>query len=473
MTTTPLEEEGTVADLAIKNGLVVTPQGTLRGGLAVQNERILHIGADDTLPPAKEEIDAGGKIIFPGFIDPHVHIGLGQPRDAAKFETDIRSESVAAAVGGVTTMVTTFQMQLNAPTCLPQYEIVKEIAGKNSLIDYRFTAFVTTEGLVGEIPRLVEEGMTSFKFPLLYAGPEGKYYGFPNFDLGFVYSGFEAIAQVGPPALAMIHAEEGAIFEVLKNRLVAEGRTDMKAWSDARPNICEAIHVLACGMIAIEVGAPLYIVHTSAGESVDAINYLKSKSGRVYGETCPQYIAPLTKHDSQLGTLGKISPPLREMKDAERLWRGIREGDMNTIGSDHGVHFRKDKEGGGLWNCRAGFPGIEVILPIMISEGIHKGRITYEEMARLCAENVARLFGMYPRKGVLSPGSDADIVIIDPQREWTLGLATSKSASDFTVWEGRKVKGKAIKTFVRGKLVAEDGEPVAKAPYGTLVKGNT
>jgi dihydroorotase-like cyclic amidohydrolase len=439
------------------------------GGLAVQDERILQIGSDASLPKAKQDIDARGLIIFPGLIDPHTHIGLGTPRDEATFKSDIRTESIAAAVGGVTTLISTFQMQFNPKTCIPEHNVVKQIAKENSIIDYKFTVFPLGDGLLDEIPKLVnEEGITSFKFPLLYAGPEGKYYGVPWFDLGYVYRGFEAIAKVGPPALAMIHAEEGAIIEVLKERLKAAGRTDLKAWSESRPGTCEAIHVLTSGLIAMEVGVPLYVVHTSAKESVDAIAYLKSKGVRVYGETCPHYIAPITK-DADVGIIGKVNPPLRGLDDCERLWKGIYEGTIVTIGSDHGVHFKKDKEEKGIWDCRPGLAGIGAILPIMVSEGINKGRITFEDMAKLCAENTARLFGIYPKKGVLSPGSDADIVIIDPKREWTMGVANMKGGSDISVWEGRTVKGKAVKTFVRGRLVVEDGETVIEPPHGTFV----
>ncbi len=454
-----------MVDMVIKNGLVVTPRGTIRGGLAVLNGRILQVGPDASLPAANQEIDAGGLIVFPGLIDPHTH--MGQPRNEASFESNIRTESVAAAVAGVTTMVTTFQMPLDSQTCLPRYNTVREMARQNSLVDYKLTSHVLTDGVIAEIPELVKMGVTSFKFPLFYTGPQGKLYGFPEFDLGFVYKAFEVIAKVGPPALAMIHAEESSIWAVLKERLQATGRTDTRAWSEASPNICEAMHVFACGLMAIHLGVPLYVVHTSAKESVDAILYLKSKGATIYGETCPQYIAPLTRDDN-FGAFGKISPPLRGVEDCERLWQGIREGAIVTIGTDHGVHYRKTKEEGGLWSGRAGFPGMGTVVPIMVSEGINKNRITFEQMAKLCAENVARLFGMYPKKGVLAPGSDADIVIIDPKKEWTLSLESQMVASDFTVWEGRKVKGKPVKTFVRGKLVAEEGKPVASAPWGAL-----
>ena len=189
---------------------------------------------------------------------------------------------------------------------------------------------------------------------------------------------------------------------------------------------------------------------------------------RVYGETTPHYLAPITK-DCDLGLIAKVNPPLREQADCDRLWKGLAKGTLDTIGSDNCIYSREEKERGGLWDAIVGFSGTGAILPILVSEGVHKGRITWERMAQVCAENTARIFGMYPQKGVLSPGSDADIVIIDPRREWTMGVETLKQGSDFSIYEGRKVRGKAVKTFVRGKLVAEEGEPTIAPPHGIYI----
>lgn len=460
-----------MVDLVIKNGMVVTPQGMIRGGLAVQEGHILQVGSDASLPEAKEVVDAHGLIVFPGLVDPHTHIGLGLAQDEAKFRSDITTESASAAVGGVTTIVTTLGMASNPETLktvIPTLRLCKEIGLKESLIDFKFTVAPFTDALIAEIPQLFAEGVTSFKFPLVYIGPEGKHFGITWFDWGLVYRGFEKIAQIGPPAMPMIHAEESAIIEVLTERLKNADRTDLRAWSEARPNICETMHVFACGLIAMEVGSPLYVVHTSAKESVDAIHYLMSKGVRVYGETVIHYLAPITK-DADIGVIGKVNPPLREMADSERLWRGLAEGTLLAVGSDHCIYNRKDKEEKGIWDATPGFSGTGAILPIMMSQGVHKGRITLEQMAKVCAENPARLFSIYPKKGVLTPGADADIVLIDPDKEWTLGVESLKQGSDFSVWEGWKVKGKAMKTFVRGKLVAENGEPVIKPPHGVFV----
>jgi dihydropyrimidinase len=459
-----------MVDLVIKNGLVVTPQGIIHGGVAVSEGCIVEIGADSNLPQANEVVDAQDLIVFPGLIDPHQHMGIGHPLDFETFKRDMFYEGIASVIGGVTTIITTHGGGIpQGQDIFTHQEKNREIASQSSLVDFKFTVTTFSDTLVEQFPRLVKEhGVTSFKFPLVYTGPEGKQIGVEEFGLGTVYKGFEKIAQIGPPALAMIHAEESAVIEVLKERLKSEGRKDLRAYSEARPNITETMDVFVCGLMSMHLNCPLYVVHTSAKESVDAIKYLKSQGVRVYGETLPTFLAPITM-DADIGTIGVGNPPLRTQDDADRLWRGVAEGTMDVIGSDHCCYeHREDKVAGGIWKCLLGYAGTGAILPIMI-EGIRKRYITWERMAKVCCENAARIFAMYPKKGALIPGADADIVIIDPDKDWTMGVATMKGQSDWSIWEGRKVKGKAMKTYVRGKLVQENGEPVLKPPHGAFV----
>jgi dihydropyrimidinase len=457
-----------VIDLVIRNGWVVTPRGIVSGGLAVKDGIIVQIGADLSLPEAEQTVDARGLIVFPGIIDPHQHIGLGMAQDEAKFVKDITTESVSAAVGGVTTLISTMG-GLNAETSVPPLEMSRNAAAKHSIVDFKFHVAPITDPLIAEIPTMIDRyGVTSFKFPLGYIGAEGRHFGITWFDMGMVYRGFEAIARHPVPAVPMVHAEESSIIETLATRLKAEGRADVRAWSEARPNICETIHVFESGLIALELGCPLYVVHVSARESVDAVAWLKERGVKVYGETTPHYLAPITK-DCDLGLIAKVNPPLRDQEDCDRLWKGLAQETLDTIGSDNCIYSRQEKERGGLWDSIVGFSGTGAILPIMVDEGVLKRRISWERMAQVCAENTARIFGIYPKKGVLSPGSDADIVIIDPYREWTMGVDTLKQGSDFSVYEGRRARGKAVKTFVRGKLVAEEGEPVIEPPHGAYV----
>ncbi|MEE8473472.1 MAG: amidohydrolase family protein, partial [Dehalococcoidia bacterium] len=398
-------------DLFIKNGVVVTPQGLIRGGVGVRDGRIASISADT--PPARQEVDVHGLYVLPGLIDSHVHMGFGavHGQGEAKYQSDFKTETVSAAVGGVTTVVTTATFGRSAESLVSRMRRAKEIARQNSLVDFKIFPFFVSRDNVEEIPRLMEEGVTNFKFPLAYVG-EGRWRE-PGMgvDWGFLYRGLELVARCGPPALAMIHAEEPTIADFLEDRLKAEGKDGLSAWTEARPSACETMHIFGAGLMAGELGAPLYVVHTSARESVDAIQYLQARGIQVYGETCPHYL--LLTRDDPAGVWAKVNPPLRREEDKQRLWLGLREGTITTIGTDHCTHQRTVKEGG-IWEALPGFGSIGATLPLLVSEGVNRGRIGWELLAKITSENAARVFGLYPRKGVLSPGSDADIVVVDP-----------------------------------------------------------
>jgi dihydroorotase-like cyclic amidohydrolase len=218
----------------------------------------------------------------------------------------------------------------------------------------------------------------------------------------------------------------------------------------------------------LEKGCPVYIVHVSSKETIDVIRYLRQRGAKIYAETCPHYLT-LTKN-TPMGVLARMAPPLRSETDIECLWQAVADGTFDTIGSDHVPLLRRQKEEDGIWKGVPGVGGIGAILPLMMTEGVNKRRITIERLVKLISENPARIWGIYPKKGALSSGSDADIIIVDPSQEWVLSADNLKSRSDYSIYEGRTVKGKVIKTFVRGKLVAEDGTLVAETPLGEYVK---
>ncbi|MDO8490810.1 MAG: amidohydrolase family protein [Dehalococcoidia bacterium] len=458
-----------MADLVIKNGIVVTSQGLVRGGLAVEGGKIAQVSGDMTLPSAKQEVDAGGNYILPGMIDPHVHLGMAATgRGEDKFRADFASESASAAIGGVTTMITTAYFSGAGRSLLPCIARSKEIGAQQSLIDFKFSAMMMTSVHLTEIPKLFEAGVTSFKFFPVYRGEEGRQVGVTE-EIGwdYIYKGMEGANKCGPQALSMIHAEEPGIIDVLRQRFKEQGRNDPRAWAESRPGICEAMHIFSGGLTALELGARVYFVHVSAKESVEAIQYFKRKGAQLYGETCPHYLL-LTK-DSEIGVLGKVNPPLHEAEDNRQIWRGLQDGTFDAIGSDHSSNLRWQKEKGDIWSTMPGFPTIGASLALLVSEGVNKGRLSWEQLARVTSENTARIFGLYPRKGTLAPGADADIVIVDPNREWELNAENLKSASDYSIYAGKVAKGKAVKTFVRGKLVADDGRAVAQGSHGVYV----
>ena len=451
-------------DLVIRNGLVVTPHGMIRGGLVVRGEKILQVGADELLPGASLEVDAGGCYVLPGLIDPHIHIGGTKEEGAI---SEFRTESISAAISGVTTMMGFIGFGAPLERRLPIYQRCKEIGKQNSFVDFKLHAYLFTDEQLEEIPDLIKEGITSGKLLLGYSEEEARRSGRHAISLGYAYKAMEILAEYSPPVLLQAHCEQPDIISVITQRLKAQGRTDFLAWTESRPSICEAIHAFSLGLMSLETGCPFYIVHVSAKETVDVIRYLRQLGAKIYAETCPHYLV-LTRH-TPMGILAKMAPPLRDEADIEYLWQAVADGTFDTIGSDHCVRQRREKEEAGVWGGVPGVGGIGALLPLMMTEGVNKGRITIEQLVKLTSENAARIWGIYPKKGVLSPGADADITIVDPNREWVLSADNLKSVSDYSIYEGRVVKGKAIKTFLRGKLVAEDGELVAKTPLGEFV----
>ena len=452
-------------DLVIKNGLVVTPCGSIVGGLAVRKGKILHVGTNDSLPKASTALDAKGNYILPGLIDPHVHLGRAEESD---FISQFKTESACAAISGVTTFISFVRFGEILQPRLPVYRKAIQIGNRTSFIDFKFSAYIFSEEQFQEIPRLIEEGITSCKLFLNLTAEGAKKRSYLPVDYGFVYRIMEVLTKAGPPAVLQAHCEQPDIIDMLAARLQAQGRNDFLAWAESRPSICETMQVFNLGLLAMERNCPVYIVHVSSQETIDIIRYLRQKGAKIYAETCPHYLT-LTK-DTPLGVLARIEPPLRSQADIDYLWQALADGTFDTIGSDHVPLMKKQKETDGIWKGTGGMGGIGTMLPIMMSEGVNKGRITIERLVQLTSENPARIWGIYPRKGTLSPGADADIIIVDPNKEWTVTAEGLRSCSDYSIYEGMKVKGKAIKTFVRGKLVAEDGNLVAKHPLGKYIK---
>ncbi|RLC71579.1 MAG: hypothetical protein DRI26_04815 [Chloroflexi bacterium] len=453
-----------VEDLVIRNGLVVTPAGIVRGGLAVRNGRIIQIGADDLLPEARLEVDVQGNYILPGLVDPHVHIGRASEEG---FVSQFKTESVSAAISGVTTFMGFVRFGEILQRRLPVYRKAKEIGERCSFVDFKFHAYLFTEEQLEEIPELIEEGITSVKLMLNYTAAGAREVGYRSIDLGFVYRVMEILASYGPPALVQAHCEQPEIIDFLSKRLESQGRADLAAWAESRPGICEAMHAFSVGLISLQTGCPAYIVHVSAKETVEVIKYLKRRGVKIYAETCPHYLT-LTK-DTPMGVLARVAPPLRDKADIEYLWQAVADGTFDTIGSDHVPLPRQQKKEDGIWRGIPGIGGIGAMLPLLMTEGVNKGRISIEQLVKLTSENPARIWGIYPKKGALSPGSDADVIIVDPHREWVLSAENLRSSSDYSVYEQRRVTGRVIKTFVRGKLVASEGKLVAEAPLGQYV----
>jgi len=455
-----------------------------RGGLSAQDGVIVSMGSDDVLPQATTTIDAKGCVVFPGAIDPHVHLGVGGTEDEAKLAADFRTEPHAAATGGMTCFVTNHENATGpsfvTTTRTGVYEgremtlldKMKAIGEARSVIDFRFTALPQSRAHLDEIPRLISEGVSSFKFYPSYDDEEAADFGIERLDYGFIYEGFERLAQARVPGLVpigMVHCEEPYICAMLKRRMRAEGREEgLAAWSESRPAIAEAMQIFDVGMIAKSTGCRAYIVHTSSRDGTDTIAHLKKLGVDIIGETCTHYL--VLTDDAPLGRWAKVNPPIRGAEHQARLWEALVDGTHEVVGSDDcGTYTRQEKLGKDFWDAIPGFSDMAASLTLLVSEGVNKGRITWQHLAQVMAANPARYYGMFPRKGTLQIGSDADVVIIDPDEEWTITGGALNYTSDFSIYEGMRVRGRPIMTIVRGTVVVDHGAVVAADGHGVYV----
>jgi dihydropyrimidinase len=452
------------ADYVIKNGIVVTPQNTIIGGVAVKGTRIMAVASDDALPDAGRSIDANGGYIIPGLIDVHYHLGAGGPPE--RIESDFKTETPGAALNGVTTVCS---MLATLDSYIPFAEKVIGWGNETSHVNFALHCAIQNDGHFDELKQICDMGMCRFKmFYTAYKGEEGRKIGQLGCDDAMVYRACEFFADYGFPAAATLHCEEQDIMDLLQPRYENK-RMDLPAWTEARPDFIEAMSLDSAAWIAKETGATIHIAHMSTREAVEELARWQKAGVRIYGETTPTYLT-LTKYDD-IGLFGKINPPLREKDDQEALWAALRDGVISTMGTDTCPYTRKEKEqGGDLWSALPGFAtGVELFASVMFSEGVLKGRLSIEQMVKVTSEGTARFLNMYPHKGALVPGADADIVIIDPDRETTVhakDLVTR--AKEWSPFEGMKLKGMPVLTMVRGEIAAEGRELVGK-PNGRFV----
>ncbi|MBI4321724.1 MAG: amidohydrolase family protein [Chloroflexi bacterium] len=455
-------------DLVVRNGKVVTPTGTVPGGVAVAGGKIVAVASDATLPSANRTIDAGGKHILPGLVDPEGHPAASRP-----IKDDLISETCAALASGVTTWgiqiaSTGIKLEENGwppdeKDVRPFSEVMplfKELGDRHSRVDYFITPIVTIDEQVLEIPQLAEEwGITSYKYYMhMKQAPttRGKWYaqkfmGFTGFDDGTVYLGMENVARIGPPGIVSIHPENWEIIRLFEERLKRAGRTDMAAWDHRSPHFCEAGHVWTYGYYAKVTGCPLYIQHVTTQETLDVIQKLRAEGVEVHGQTSGCYLS--LNHD-----VWKVNVPLRDDETIEKLWVALRDNVVDCSGTDHvNVHLsREQMDKGNVWDTISGFPSrIEGYLPSMLNEGVNKGRISLERMVQVCCENPARVFGLYPKKGVIRPGADADLVIVDVDLTRVVRRESIQSSAGWSVYEGRALKGWPLMVILRGNVVME------------------
>jgi dihydropyrimidinase len=455
-----------IVELVFKNGLIVTPSGIMEGGLAVVDGKIAAVGSDAFLPDAERIIDLAGKYLLPGVIDPECH--LGGHRDLA---ADFKSETRAAAASGVTTWglqlvslaITGGADRVKGPADIPNFTNSMPIfyeASKTAAIDFFLTPIVSTDEQVKEIPYLANEhGISSFKLHLQMQGPWKSSWPAYFFDDGSIYSVFQEVAKLGAPAIALLHCENWEIAQVLQKQLMDAGRTDMGAWDDRSPAFTEVGHARTYLYYARIAGCPIYVVHCTTTDTVAEIERAKAEGLTVYSEIGTHY---LVLHKDAW----KINVPLRDRSTHESLWKALSSGAIDCIGSDHVAHTRtrESMETGNVFTTVSGFPSrVEGMLPMMLSEGVNKGRISIERLAQVASENPARIFGLYPKKGAILPGADADLVVVDLKRRAKVTKELLHTITPWSVYEGWDVTGWPVMTLVRGHIVMEWPEGAPRA----------
>ena len=422
-----------MAGLVLKNGFVVTPAGVVPGGIASEDGVITVVAASGSLPKGDPEIDVHGSFILPGVIDPHVHLGTGGAHGVSWVTTKLSRDGVSLL------------------------QLAKEAIPSRSPIDVRYTANPCTDDHLDEISNLVEQSVTSFKMFPSYGGAAAEEFGITTVDMSFIFRALEIIVELDEawrPTQGMVHCEEPGICDVLKARYRVESET-LEWWTKSRPAICEAIQIFDVGMIAKETGARVYIPHVSSEEGIRTLEYLRSRGADVVGETCPHYLVP--DYPWHVGALGKVNPPVRDNANVEYLWHGILSGVLDVIGSDNCRISLAEKRAKSMWDAIPGFSEIAETLPLLLSHGIAAGRIDWPTLAHLTAESPARRFAMYPRKGALQPGAEADAVVVDPTERWVLHAADLPSAAEFSIYEGMEMIGRPRMTVRRGEVIAEGG----------------
>ncbi len=443
-------------DLVIKNGTLVHSNRRTEGNLGIRGETIEAITSPSESLSGAREIDASGKFVLPGRIDPHVHMHWPDwPMEEA-----IPTSSRAAVAGGTTTLI---HFILSTGSLLEYFAEMRSLFDAHALSDGTFHGGIVSEDHIAEIPELARQGITSFKFWMSYRGEEAKP-PLQGIDDGVLFRGFREVGRLGTGAIAMVHAENIEVFFKLRDELKASDRTDI-AWTETRPPFCEEEAMNRAVVLAEAAGCTLYIVHITIRNGVRIVREARARGMRVIGETCPQYLT-LTKDFDPV--IGKINPPLREAGDSSALWEGLSEGALSTVGSDHAPTSLRHKED--FWSAIVGMPGIETSLPALLSEGVNKGRLTLERVVEATACQPARIFGLYPKKGVLAVGSDADITIVDLDKAVVVDANKNlHQGSDYSPFDGQTLKGWPVQTLLRGQVVMEEGEVTATPGTGQFI----
>ena len=446
-------------DLIVRGGRVVTATDVFEAAVAVQDGRIAAIGPEALLPPADRVIDAAGKIVFPGLIDCHLHVG-------AEYD-DWQTSALAAARTGLTTLVP-FVTCEEGETLPRAVHRVRAEAEARSVLDFGVHFILDHEPrLLDDLPAAVALGVRSFKLFMTY-----KKRGRRMVSDEFLCKTMERLAPLG--AVCQLHCENGDVLCYLEDKAIAEGRTAPVDFPATCPDWTEEEAINRAVLIGRLTGCPVYVVHLSTRLGLERIKRAQAEGQRVWTETCPQYLLLTDREMERLGPFAKIGPPLRPADGPDRaaLWAGLAAGAIATVASDHAPRPPRMKEPGRAnifvdpqgTPIPFGAPSLETLAPLVYSEGVADRGLPLPWMARVLAENPARIFGLFPRKGAIRIGADADLTIWDPAAEWTIQQRQHLSVAGYTPYEGWPVRGRAWMSLVRGQVVLNPAGDLEQKP---------
>lgn len=452
-------------DLKIVNGTVVTATKTLRAEVGIDRGKIIRM-AGKIKDPADEVLDAKGLCIFPGGVDIHTHLDM--PFGGTVSSDDFRTGTIAAAFGGTTTIVD-FAIQGKGMTLRDTLETWMKKAEGKAVIDYGFHVAITdlNDAIMEEIPQMVASGVPSFKCFLAYKGAL-------MIDDGALYRVLLKSKSAG--ALVMIHGENGDVLDVLIKDFLAQGKTEPRYHALSRPPEAEGEATGRGIAIAQMAKAPIYIVHLSCKQALEKVKAARDARFPAFAETCPQYLLLSYQNYLEPGFGGAkyvMSPPLRDRSNWKVLWKGLADGYLQVVSTDHcPFNFKGQKEMGkdSFAAIPNGAPGIEHRISLLFSEGVNKKRITIKRFVDLVSTSPAKLFGLFPEKGTVAVGSDADLVLFDPKASFKISALTQHQNVDYTPYEGFKGKGMVKVVISGGQVIVRDGEFLGKPGAGRFLK---